>query len=304
MYISLFCIVTVPTATSDDPMQREQVGRNSKSFATSALEWTDISATLPITGRIQSELNESSPHTPDEMMDVSSSEANVLQDMSPKTSAGQPTSDKMPSNNDVDSHGHTTPCASPIMFTMSDDLPPNIDVGYFEFTVEPATPRAPPITFPSDTSAATPFLVGDVINLNEVDLVNEDAQSIIAEHNALPIVSADDNTEDVLRFEFVPGAKINSTLIYTIDEKQMYRRTNSYDKFDRYTCTTSDCNVSLKFFKLENVARKVANGKKHEHMDRAEKCRINKFKDSVKRNVMNTGGMRDPGSIYDEHAAR
>lgn len=111
---------------------------------------------------------------------------------------------------------------------------------------------------------------------------------------------------DPLRYEFAPGARYGSVLIYTLDEKQMYRRQNVCANYDRYTCNTrgTGCKVVLRLSKPGNVARKSGKQRVHNHVQVENTCTKNRFSEAVKAACMASKGRVNVQSLYDQQRER
>lgn len=124
---------------------------------------------------------------------------------------------------------------------------------------------------------------------------NVEAATLEADANA----AADEEnetspTDDTLRFCMAPGKRYGSRLLYTLDEKQLYRRTNIFDKYDSYMCNApagSGCRVSLAVSKPQGIARKTGNYTKHNHGTREETYLENMAVEAQKIDLLADAGM-------------
>lgn len=109
----------------------------------------------------------------------------------------------------------------------------------------------------------------------------------------------------MLLFFFTPGRKLNSVLIYTIQEEQLYVLSNKYKKYDRYECRSEECRAAINVFKDVKRIVKRANQINHQHLKQCNNYLVFKFMDEVKRKVMEDEGLNVfPSNIYDEVALR
>lgn len=100
-------------------------------------------------------------------------------------------------------------------------------------------------------------------------------------------------TADSLEYTINPGARINSSLLYTIDEKQIYRRRTVGDTADRYVCNANvkpACRVALNVSKPGGIARKVTGRREHTHGSQEEQYLKNQFVSAVKTDLMKSCG--------------
>lgn len=101
--------------------------------------------------------------------------------------------------------------------------------------------------------------------------LDDAAAAVQVENNALDVVDEEKQAPeftDTLRFCITPGKRYGSRMLYTLDEKQLYQRTNILPKYDTYMCNGvpgSGCRVSLNVFKPQGIARKCGLYKRHQH---------------------------------------
>lgn len=98
-----------------------------------------------------------------------------------------------------------------------------------------------------------------------------------------------------------PGARYGSRMLYTVDEKHMYRRQNIYTKFDRYICNAPRgmCRSVVNLSKPEAVARKAGIYPKHNHTNLQSTFFKNQFEDALKKACLASNGMVDPSTLYE-----
>lgn len=109
-----------------------------------------------------------------------------------------------------------------------------------------------------------------------------------------------------MTFEFVPGSRLQSRLLYTLDEKHMYRRSSSTPTYDRYVCISRVCRACVRFYRKENAVRRGGNAKvkQHTHPNAEERYHANKFLNGVKQDILNSGGTHSAVEIYETHAEK
>lgn len=102
------------------------------------------------------------------------------------------------------------------------------------------------------------------------------------------------NRPEKLPFEFTPGARLGSTLLYSIGEKQLYRLSKVFSKYNRYVCNIKSCRSTL--FLRGNELNKSPSFKDHNHADQEAIVAKNKFETSCKAKCLE-GGV-DPSLVF------
>lgn len=97
-----------------------------------------------------------------------------------------------------------------------------------------------------------------------------------------------------LPFEYTPGARMGSTLLYTTNEKQLYRLKNEFTNYKRYVCNVRQCHATLVL--RDNELRRAPQFKEHNHPDQELVAAKNKFEASCKAKCME--GTVDPSLVF------
>lgn len=100
------------------------------------------------------------------------------------------------------------------------------------------------------------------------------------------------------------GRRIHSNLLYTLDEKQLYRRASKKTKYDGYVCIWKGCRASLRHYVKENVLRPSLQRQPHCHPIAEEQYLANKFMNTVKLDILNSDGTENTAQIYKRHAEK
>lgn len=107
-------------------------------------------------------------------------------------------------------------------------------------------------------------------------------------------------SSDYLSFIFTPGFRASSRLIYTTEEKHLYKKHNSYNKWDVYRCYQHGC--SARVVLQANKCRTKLNSPAHTHPNNEQLFRnfnsLNQLKSAAKENK--TIPLK---SLYDDHMA-
>lgn len=106
---------------------------------------------------------------------------------------------------------------------------------------------------------------------------------------------------DTLRYEMVAGRRLSSKLLYTLDEKQLYRRKTERPEYSRYVCLADSCPVALRLDAADKTLVH-ANDRSHCHPNAEERYLANKFMNSVKKEILNSD--RTPEQVYKAHAKK
>ncbi|XP_067641239.1 uncharacterized protein [Eurosta solidaginis] len=75
---------------------------------------------------------------------------------------------------------------------------------------------------------------------------------------------SDIEPKELLEFEYISGFRSSSMLVYTKDEKQIYKRHNNYNNGTRYVCYSKYCNISI-FIDEQERCRKIHDAHLHTH---------------------------------------
>lgn len=97
-----------------------------------------------------------------------------------------------------------------------------------------------------------------------------------------------------LPFEYTPGARMGSTLLYTTSEKQLYRLKNEFTNYKRYVCNVRQCHATLVL--RDNELKRAPQFKEHNHPDQELVAAKNKFETSCKAKCME--GALDPNLVF------
>lgn len=96
-----------------------------------------------------------------------------------------------------------------------------------------------------------------------------------------------------LRYEFAPGARYGSQLLYTLDEKHIYRRSNISDNEDLYVCNAPkhmQCRVRLRLSKPTGAVRMVYATQRHNHANAEPVYERNRFIHALKMEYIASNG--------------
>lgn len=77
----------------------------------------------------------------------------------------------------------------------------------------------------------------DTVNINFTD-ASSDSSSVVSNLSEISATAS----YRFLRYELLPGERINSELLYTNDEKQFYRFNSKMKSGDAYLCCEPNCN--------------------------------------------------------------
>lgn len=97
-----------------------------------------------------------------------------------------------------------------------------------------------------------------------------------------------------LPFEYTPGARMGSMLLYTTNEKQLYRLKNEFTNYKRYVCNVRQCHATLVL--RDNELRRAPQFKEHNHSDQELVAAKNKFEATCKAKCME--GAVDPSLVF------
>lgn len=87
-----------------------------------------------------------------------------------------------------------------------------------------------------------------------------------------------------LPFEFRCGARTNSRLLYSLSERELYRRRNGKNmSYERYVCNVASCKAVL--ILKDGVLRRANKFKQHQHEDQEDKYERDKFDNLVKQDI-------------------
>lgn len=120
--------------------------------------------------------------------------------------------------------------------------------------------------------------------------INRNVVVVTPNSNVMPDI------DDDMRYEFVPGARLGSQLLYTLDEKHMYRRSNIGEKEDLYVCNAPKhmgCRVRVRLLKTTGSAQRVGKRLTHNHPTMEDVYSKNKFLDALKQDFVACSGTPD-----------
>lgn len=110
----------------------------------------------------------------------------------------------------------------------------------------------------------------------------------------------------VLRYEFGPGAKMNSQLLYTLDEQQLYNRcgiSRNGRHEDRYRCITNrrtGCLAVVRLTTQPGLAMQM--GKPHNHDTTMEHVYArNKLMEAMKHEIVALGGAAKVKEVFEDY---
>lgn len=106
-----------------------------------------------------------------------------------------------------------------------------------------------------------------------------------------------------IRYIFTPGRRVNSRMLYTVDEEQLYRRQKIHDTFDRFVCSYPRCRSVLNISKPGLAARR-GNNATHDHPSQKDTFLKNRFMAQLKTDCASTDGLVDTNALYVAHAEK
>lgn len=83
-----------------------------------------------------------------------------------------------------------------------------------------------------------------------------------------------------LPYKYVPGAKSNSTMLYSISEKQLYRSLPPYYNMLRFVCRVPRCKAVL--YMVDGRLTRWSKFKEHNHENQEEMAQRNEFEIAVR----------------------
>lgn len=99
---------------------------------------------------------------------------------------------------------------------------------------------------------------------------------------------------EYLPFKFTPGARMGSTLLYSIKEKQLYRLNKEINNCKRYVCIVKDCRAALFLKENELIRSPSFNG--HNHADQEAVAAKNRFETTCKAKCLE--GDANPSVVF------
>lgn len=84
-----------------------------------------------------------------------------------------------------------------------------------------------------------------------------------------------------LPYRFVPGARTNCTMLYSISEKQLYRSLPKYNNKQRFMCRVPWCKAAL--YMVDGRLTRLSKFKEHNHENQEEMALRNEFEIAVRR---------------------
>ena len=107
-----------------------------------------------------------------------------------------------------------------------------------------------------------------------------------------------------LKFKLMAGLRKTSVLLYTEEEKQLYRQKHKYSDRVRYVCYNSKCSVSLMFFNNSDCV-KINEGAIHCHENQEELANKMLLMTTIKTNCEKVAMKRSATrEIFDEHCLK
>lgn len=101
-----------------------------------------------------------------------------------------------------------------------------------------------------------------------------------------------------LRYEFVSGKRVNSKMLHTVDERQMYRFRVSRKTFAQYDCYVAKCPAKVCIHSATNVcSRKTQDRHNHGPNDEIEAIQL---KDAIKKRCLSAAvAAKGGGNVHD-----
>lgn len=121
-----------------------------------------------------------------------------------------------------------------------------------------------------------------------------ESAEIVNDSVAIDSIRLEFETSEHLPFEFTPGARMGSTLLYSIKEKQLYRCNKEFSSYKRYVCVVKDCRAAL--FLRENELSRSPSYNGHNHADQEAVAAKNKFEALCKSKCLE--GDANPSSVF------
>lgn len=159
---------------------------------------------------------------------------------------------------------------------------------------------------------------GNHFNLYDSDGELDLSMSIVSSPPSTPTASATaprrsedlphstdmENDSDVLDFEWTPGTRCGTKLVYTTTEKQLYQRKCKIINGYRYICRVSNCKASL-YMLDDGILRRCENWRSERHIHSNQEIERNTllFSDEMKQGMKNRLDTK-PRQVYDELLAR
>lgn len=97
---------------------------------------------------------------------------------------------------------------------------------------------------------------------------------------------------------FVPGKRLHSLLLYSIDEKMLYTRSARYKSLYYYRCKSRPCSCRV-YCDQNEKCFKVRENHQHNHPDHEEEYKINIIQHKIKERCMQSSG-GSVKKIFDE----
>lgn len=85
-----------------------------------------------------------------------------------------------------------------------------------------------------------------------------------------------------LNFIFCNGQRNTSTLLYTTEEKQLYKKKSVYKTIVKYVCYMNGCNARISLDSVDGTCSKVKNFVQHNHPTQEQLFESLQFTHTVK----------------------
>lgn len=95
-----------------------------------------------------------------------------------------------------------------------------------------------------------------------------------------------------VRYMMVPGVRFGSQLLYTLDERMLYKLSNTFDQDTRYVCNYARhrCACSIMVNRRDGSARRTGKASQHQHEHMESDYLRNRFLHELKKACMASGG--------------
>ncbi|XP_017475566.1 PREDICTED: uncharacterized protein LOC108365875 isoform X2 [Rhagoletis zephyria] len=111
---------------------------------------------------------------------------------------------------------------------------------------------------------SSPEIVNDMLSEDPLVIKCEFTEYEVSEPSYQSTIIKPKKNMEFFNFEYINGFRSNSMLVYTKDEKQIYRKTNIYNKGRRYVCYIKSCRASV-FIDEYEICKKLNDSQSHNH---------------------------------------
>ncbi|XP_036332044.1 uncharacterized protein LOC118743463 isoform X2 [Rhagoletis pomonella] len=111
---------------------------------------------------------------------------------------------------------------------------------------------------------SSPEIVNDMLSEDPLVIKCEFTEYEVSEPSYQSTIIQPKKNMEFFNFEYINGFRSNSMLVYTKDEKQIYRKTNIYNKGTRYVCYIKSCRASV-FIDEYEICKKLNDSQSHNH---------------------------------------